>query len=77
MKMNKFYMILLLAVFFVTSGCSNQSFSTDNLASPNTLMQTSGVEDYRIGAADLLDIKVFQADEWSREVRVDAHGRCV
>ena len=74
MKMNKFYTTLLLAVFFVTSGCSNQSFSTDNLASPNTLMQTSGVEDYRIGAADLLDIKVFQADELSREVRVDAHG---
>lgn len=29
---------------------------------------------YRIGPSDLLDIKVFQADELSREVRVDQQG---
>lgn len=74
MKMKKFYTVPLLAIFCITSGCSSQSLSMENAASPNALMQVSGVEDYRIGASDLLDIKVFQADELSREVRVDAHG---
>lgn len=35
---------------------------------------SSAAPDYLIGASDLLEIKVFQADELSRSVRVDARG---
>jgi polysaccharide export outer membrane protein len=35
---------------------------------------SSRAENYRIGIADLLDIKVFRADELSREARVDTDG---
>jgi len=35
---------------------------------------SSRAESYRIGIADLLDVKVFRADELSREVRIDTDG---
>ena len=70
---------LIFAFIGISGGCSSQSFSSisDDVAvktTKNSLESTTGAEDYRIGTADLLDIKVFQADELSREVRVDAHG---
>src|ERR1039457_205671 len=35
---------------------------------------TADPNDYHIGPLDLLEIKVLQADNMSRTVRVDAHG---
>ena len=77
MKMNKCYIIPVIVTLYVASGCSSQPFATTNdaaVAPTHLATANSGVEDYRIGASDLLDIKVFQADELSRAVRVDAHG---
>lgn len=80
MKINHRYTLSLLALASLPwlGGCSSQNFSsgldTSKLSSVSGLNQVTGAEDYRIGAADLLDVKVFQADELSRAVRVDAHG---
>jgi len=77
MNTNSLCLFALSFVLFVSSGCSNNTLNTSDgktVAGLQGLNATSGAEDYRIGASDLLDIKVFQAEELSREVRVDAHG---
>ena len=44
------------------------------IADMNALSSQQGRPTYRIGPSDLLEIKVFQADELSRQVRVDQRG---
>lgn len=43
-------------------------------ASNNELDYVTKAEEYRIGVADLLEISVFRADEFSRQARVDSDG---
>jgi polysaccharide export outer membrane protein len=45
-----------------------------NFPSLSSVSRSLGEPDYRIGTSDLLEVKVFQADELSRAVRVDARG---
>lgn len=80
MNIHKIYVAFLF--FFVISGCGSSPSYTNNAGTPGAnvfsdnreLDYVAGAEDYRIGPSDLLDIKVFQADELSREVRVDPQG---
>lgn len=76
-KNNHFLMSLTL-LSLMMNGCSTTNVITNNstLTKANTadLDYTVGAQDYQIGSSDLLNIKVFQADELSREVRVDANG---
>lgn len=83
MKINNF--ILLMALFILSNlwGCSstpnnsgdNEAAQAGTIFSNNReLDYVSGAEEYRIGPSDLLEIKVFQADELSRDVRVDPQG---
>ena len=84
MKINK--LILLIAIFSLSSlwGCSSSPSSpgdAEAAAKAGTIFSdnreldyVSGTEDYRIGPSDLLEIKVFQAEELSRDVRVDPQG---
>jgi len=44
------------------------------IADMSALSRQQGRQIYRIGPSDLLEIKVFQADELSRQVRVDQRG---
>lgn len=48
--------------------------NTRAIADMNALAGQQARQVYRIGPSDLLDIKVFQADELSRQVRVDQRG---
>jgi polysaccharide export outer membrane protein len=79
MNMNNFHLFALLCALLLIGGCSSSTVVNAEdgktlTAGARGLDYTAGAEDYRLGAADLLEIKVFQADELSREVRVDAHG---
>ena len=71
-------LIVLGMVASFSTGCANNPTIADNgaVVKANTaeLDYGANTQDYRIGASDLLDIKVFQADELSREVRVDTRG---
>lgn len=48
--------------------------SSRAIADMNALANQQGQGIYRIGPSDLLEIKVFQAEELSRQVRVDQRG---
>lgn len=48
--------------------------SPEAIADMNALSSQQGRQTYRVGPSDLLEIKVFQADELSRQVRVDQRG---
>ncbi|WGZ96197.1 MAG: polysaccharide biosynthesis/export family protein [Candidatus Thiothrix putei] len=79
MNSNKHTPRVALAIAILTlsgTGCSSSpAISTTPSATISGLdATTTQAEDYRIGDSDLLDIKVFRADELSREVRVDADG---
>lgn len=83
MKTNKFLFIGLLIFQITISGCSSTPADSGNVgdtgstaifADNRELDYMAGATDYRIGSSDLLDIKVFQAEELSREVRVDPQG---
>lgn len=83
MKTNKFLFIGVLIFQIAISGCSStpadsssvgDTGSTAIFADNRELDYMAGATDYRIGPSDLLDIKVFQAEELSREVRVDPQG---
>lgn len=41
---------------------------------PKTVPATAEMDEYRIGAQDLIEISVFQVQEFSRSVRVNAQG---
>lgn len=56
------------------SSASPQRISTRAMADMNALANQQGQGIYRIGPSDLLEIKVFQAEELSRQVRVDQRG---
>lgn len=75
---NNHFLILLTLLSLTMNGCSTTNTIANNgtviKANTSDLDYTTGAQDYRIGPSDLLSIKVFQADELSREVRVDANG---
>lgn len=79
MNLHKIYITLL---FLIISGCGStpsnlsgtEAAGSSIFSDSRELDYVAGAEDYRIGPSDLLDIKVFQADELSREVRVDPQG---
>lgn len=58
----------------VAAPVASAAVSSRAIADMNALSAQQGRPDYRIGPSDLLDIKVFQADELSRQVRVDQRG---
>lgn len=58
----------------VTLASREAPISRQAIADMNALASQQGQGIYRIGASDLLEIKVFQADELSRQVRVDQRG---
>lgn len=58
----------------VVAPVASAAISSRAIADMNALSAQQGRPDYRIGPSDLLDIKVFQADELSRQVRVDQRG---
>lgn len=58
----------------VAAPAASAAISSRAIADMNALSRQQGRPDYRIGPSDLLDIKVFQADELSRQVRVDQRG---
>jgi len=84
LKSLSWLMPLGLSVSLITGCSSTPSLHANNAAiqagAPGLpsnavgLLAQGGAQEYRIGPSDLLDIKVFQADELSREVRVDAQG---
>ena len=70
----------LMAMVFLTSGLyactttSNMPNSYVNVVSTSDLYTYTPTAEYRIGAGDLLEVKVFQAPELSGETRVDNNG---
>lgn len=81
---------LLLGSAVLLAGCSNTggNYADDAAAGGQAAMTDAGVfanlreldyiaptEDARISAGDMLEIKVFQADELSGKVRVDSDGK--
>src|SRR5690606_15537668 len=61
----------------VRSGTARAVTTTSELPAPDTTSDEGayiGVSDYRIGALDLLQIAVFQLDDFNREVRVNSSG---
>ena len=58
----------------VSSTESDSVVSPRAIADMNALASQQGRQVYRVGPSDLLEIKVFQADELSRQVRVDQRG---
>jgi polysaccharide export outer membrane protein len=60
----------------MTRSVSREAVPVSNAAFPTlaSVSRTTGTPDYRIGVSDLLEVNVFQADELSRSVRVDARG---
>jgi len=58
----------------VAAPTASVAVSSRAVADMNALSSQQGRPDYRIGPSDLLDIKVFQANELSRQVRVDQRG---
>lgn len=61
----------------IRSGTSRAVTSTTNLPPPDTTSASgayTGVSDYRIGVLDLLQISVFQLEDFDREVRVNTSG---
>jgi len=74
--------VFVIVVLLVMSGCATQS-------SPETVSQNTAVkeqkvpfpqnpnlieDEYRIGAQDLLEVKVFQVEDFSITIRVNNHG---
>ena len=70
----------LIAMVCLTSGlyaCTttpNMSNNHVNVVSTSDLYTYTPTAEYRIGAGDLLEVKVFQAPELSGETRVDNNG---
>ena len=70
----------LMALVCLTSGlyaCTTTSTLPNNyvnVVSTSDLYTYTPTEEYRIGAGDLLEVKVFQAPELSGETRVDNNG---
>ena len=70
----------LMAMVFLTSGLyactttSNMPNNYVNVVSTSDLYTYTPTAEYRIGAGDLLEVKVFQAPELSGETRVDNNG---
>lgn len=73
-----FAVLLALAVGACTSGTSwTRTITATELPAPDSISAAgayTGVSEYRIGPHDLLQIDVFQAEELSREVRVNSGG---
>lgn len=82
MNINRFILLIIMLSLSIVSGCSSTPGSADAGMEGGTSVFTNsreldyvaGAEDYRIGPSDLLEIQVFQAEELSRDVRVDPQG---
>ena len=74
--MKKIILFFIFAVFlFTITACSTTHSIGSKVTNDITeLNSATSMEEYHIGNDDLLGIKVFQADELSQEVRVDANG---
>ena len=73
--------IFLLLSTALLASCSSAPAKTTTSDAPGAqfsdlseLDYSPPQDDYRMGIADLLSISVFQADELSKEVRIDARG---
>ncbi|KFN45093.1 polysaccharide biosynthesis/export family protein [Arenimonas oryziterrae] len=62
----------------VRSGTAHAVTSTESLPAPDTTAQSgayTGVDNYRVGPQDLLEITVFQVPDLNRTVRINSGGQ--
>jgi polysaccharide export outer membrane protein len=67
-------MVCLTSGLYACATTSNMPNSYVNVVSTSDLYTYTPTAEYRIGAGDLLEVKVFQAPELSGETRVDNNG---
>lgn len=67
-------LICLISSLYACTTTSNIPKNHVNVVSTSDLYTYTPTEEYRIGAGDLLEVKVFQAPELSGETRVDNNG---
>ncbi len=66
--------LALACVLFLTSCNSVPKEVATSLPAPDPLGELKETPEYRIGAGDLIEIKVFQIEDLERQVRVDNEG---